>query len=119
MGLETKQNEEARSSPQISGVMVLYHNMVSPQIVSPQNGVTRSGPPPVATPLVAVGTESNGLNRIFANKGNVGKVWGTSLLPQVALISPTKPISSSISLRLRHMNDVIILCYACGDFAFS
>ena len=27
--LETKQNEKTRSSPQISGVMVLQHNMVS------------------------------------------------------------------------------------------
>ena len=40
MRLETKQNEKARSSPQISGVMVLHNNMVSPQMVSPQNGVT-------------------------------------------------------------------------------
>ena len=40
MRLETKQNEKARSSPQISGVMVLHHNMVLPQMVSPQNGVT-------------------------------------------------------------------------------
>ena len=34
-----------------------------------------------------------GLNRIFANKGNCRKkIWGTSLLPQVALISLLKPI---------------------------
>ena len=44
--LETKQNEKARSSPQINEVMVLHHNMVSPQMVSPQNGATRGGPPP-------------------------------------------------------------------------
>ena len=51
MGLETKQNEKTRSSPQISGVMVSHHNMVSSQMlssqmVSHQNGVTRGGPPP-------------------------------------------------------------------------
>ena len=45
MTMETKQNEKARSSPQISGVMVLHHNMVHlkwchPKMVSPQNGVT-------------------------------------------------------------------------------
>ena len=50
MMLETKQNEKARSSPQISGVMVLHHNMVSTQMMSPQNGVTRGGLPPAATP---------------------------------------------------------------------
>ena len=42
MRLETKQNEKIRSSPQISGVMVLHHNMVSP-------GVSR--PSPLATSL--------------------------------------------------------------------
>ena len=46
MKLETKQNEKARSSPQTSGVMVLHYNMVSPHMVSPQNGVTQSGPSP-------------------------------------------------------------------------
>ena len=54
MRLENKQNEKARFSPQISGVIVLHRNMVSPQMVSPQNGVTRGGPPPpppLATPL--------------------------------------------------------------------
>ena len=45
MKLETKQNEKGRSSPQISGVMVLHHNMVSSQMVSPGAG------PPLATPL--------------------------------------------------------------------
>ena len=35
MGLETKENEKQRFSPQISGVMVSHHIMVSPQ-----NGVT-------------------------------------------------------------------------------
>ena len=35
-----------RFSPQISGVMVSHHKMVSPQMVSPQNGDTRGGPPP-------------------------------------------------------------------------
>ena len=46
MRLKTKQNEKARSSPQISGVMVLHYNMVSPQMVSP--GVGRH---PLAMPL--------------------------------------------------------------------
>ena len=46
MRLETKQNEKTRSSPQISGVIVSHHNIVSPQMMSPQNGVTRDGPPP-------------------------------------------------------------------------
>ena len=41
---------EKRSSPQISGDMVLLHNMVSPQ-----NGDTRGGPPP---PSDATGLES-------------------------------------------------------------
>ena len=50
--METKQNEKANSLPQISGVVVLHHKMVSPQMVSPQNGVTRGGPPPLATSLV-------------------------------------------------------------------
>ena len=45
MRLENKQNEKARFSPQTSGVIVLHHNMVSPQMVSPQNGVTWGGPP--------------------------------------------------------------------------
>ena len=31
MGLETKQNEKTRSSPQISGVMVSHNNTLSPQ----------------------------------------------------------------------------------------
>ena len=46
--------KKARSLPQISGVMVmvLHRNMVSPQMVSPQNDVTRGGPPPLATSLV-------------------------------------------------------------------
>ena len=35
-----------RYSPQIGGVMVSHHNMVSLQMVSPQNGDTRGGPPP-------------------------------------------------------------------------
>ena len=53
MRLETKQNEKARSSSQISGVMVLHHNVVSPQMMSPQNRVTQDGPPsPLATPLL-------------------------------------------------------------------
>ena len=47
MKLETKQNEKARSSPQIIGVMVLHRDMVSPQVVSPRAG----RPPPLATPL--------------------------------------------------------------------
>ena len=33
--LETKQNEKTRSSPQISGVLVSHHNMLSSRIVSP------------------------------------------------------------------------------------
>ena len=41
IGQDTKQNEKARSSPQISGVMVSHHNMVSPG----------AGRPPIATPL--------------------------------------------------------------------
>ena len=44
--LETKHNEKTRSSPQISGRMVSNHNMVSLQMMSPQNGVTRGGLPP-------------------------------------------------------------------------
>ena len=46
--METKQNEKARSLPQISEVLILHHDMVSPQIVSPQNGATQGRPP---TPL--------------------------------------------------------------------
>ena len=34
LGLETKQIVKTRSSPQISGVMVSHHNVVSPQNVS-------------------------------------------------------------------------------------
>ena len=41
----TKQSEKERYSPQISGVMVSYHNAVLPQ-----NSDTR-GAPPFATPL--------------------------------------------------------------------
>ena len=58
-----KENEQTRSSPQISGVMVSHHmNVVSLQIMSPQNGVTHGGPPPapppspLATPLVTLFT---------------------------------------------------------------
>ena len=40
MRLDTKQNEKTTSLPQISGVVVSHHNMVSPQMVSSQNGVT-------------------------------------------------------------------------------
>ena len=50
MRLESKENEKTRSSPHISGVMVSHRNMVSPQMMSPQNGVTRSGPPLLPTP---------------------------------------------------------------------
>ena len=52
--LETKQNEKTRSSPQIRGVMVSHHKMVSLKMMSPQNGVLGGGPPPIppiATPL--------------------------------------------------------------------
>ena len=45
MRLETKVNEKTRSSPQPSGVMVSYHNMVSP-------GASRPPPPfSLAMPL--------------------------------------------------------------------
>ena len=48
-----------------------------------------------------IGTESNGVNCIFANKGNWGEVFvAPFLLPLVVLISSIKPISSSISLTL-------------------
>ena len=50
MRLETKQNEKARSSPQISRAMVLHNNMVSLQMVSPQNGVNRNGAAPLPAP---------------------------------------------------------------------
>ena len=43
MRLETKQNEKTSSSPQISGVTVSHHNMVSPGVDCP--------PPPLAKPL--------------------------------------------------------------------
>ena len=46
MRLEAKQTEKTRSSSQISGVMVSYHNKVSPQMVPPG-----AGRPPLATPL--------------------------------------------------------------------
>ena len=49
MKLESKQNEKARSSSQISGVIVLHHNMVSPQMVSPGAG---RPPAPLGTPLI-------------------------------------------------------------------
>ena len=53
MRLETKQNEKTGFSPQIRRVIVLHHNMISTQMVSPQNGVTRGGPPlPIATPML-------------------------------------------------------------------
>ena len=48
MRLETKQNEKTRSSPQISGVMISHHNMVSPQMVSPRAGRSTA---PLATTL--------------------------------------------------------------------
>ena len=44
MRLETKY-EKTGSLSQIRGVMVPHHNMVSPQIVSPHNGITRGGLP--------------------------------------------------------------------------
>ena len=44
MGLETKENEKIRYFLQISGVMLSHHYMVSPQ-----NSVTRGGPPPSDT----------------------------------------------------------------------
>ena len=43
--------------------------------------------------------DSNGLNRIFANKEIIEKGWGTSLLPQLVLISSVKLISRSILLK--------------------
>ena len=46
MRLEIKQTEKARSSPQISGVKVLHHNMVSLQMMSPQNGEPGAGRSP-------------------------------------------------------------------------
>ena len=69
-----------KSSSQISGVtsMVSHHKMVSPQMVSPQDGSTRGGPPPPqATPLRGNSTENRNSNTIctfkngwweFANK---------------------------------------------------
>ena len=44
MRIGTKQSKKKRYSPQIGGVMVSHHNMVSPQ-----NGDTRGAP--LATPL--------------------------------------------------------------------
>ena len=41
-----KQDLRRKFSPQISGVMVSHHNMVSLQMVLSQNGVTRNRPPP-------------------------------------------------------------------------
>ena len=41
MSLETKQNGKTRFSPQISGVMISFQNMVSPQ-----NDVTQGELPP-------------------------------------------------------------------------
>ena len=41
--------KKQRYLPQIGGVMVSRHNMVSPQ-----NDDTRGGPPPLATPLLQV-----------------------------------------------------------------
>ena len=52
MRLDTRQIQKTRFSPQLSGVVVLHHNMVSLQMVSPQNGITQGGLPPPATPLV-------------------------------------------------------------------
>ena len=46
MRLETTHKEKTRFSPQTNKVMVSHHNMVSPQMVSPQNGVTRGELPP-------------------------------------------------------------------------
>ena len=48
-------------------------------------------------------SESNGLNCIFTNtgKGNCGIRFRTPLFPQVVLISLLKPISSSISSRVK------------------
>ena len=49
MGLETKQNEKTRSLPQISGVIVAHHNMVSPGAPPPHpSDATASAP--LATP---------------------------------------------------------------------
>ena len=57
--------------------------------------------PQIAKCRIANGTEPNVLKRIFANKGNVKKVWGTSSLTRIVLLSAIKPISSSNSARKR------------------
>ena len=62
MRLETKQNEKTRSSPQISGALVSHHNMVSLQIVSLQNGVTRGGLPPPSDATKAAQTALLNMN---------------------------------------------------------
>ena len=53
--------KKTRSSPQIRGVIVSHHNMVSLQMVSPQTGVTRGGPP---LPPLSDATDSKSNNRL-------------------------------------------------------
>ena len=61
--LETKQKEKTRSLPQICGVMFSHHNMMPPQMVLPQNGVTRGELPPLlAKPLLDCSTTAKQKN---------------------------------------------------------
>ena len=47
---------------------------------------------------VANSTNSNRLNLLFQIQGIIKQVWGTSLLPDLVIISSKKTILSSISL---------------------
>ena len=49
MGLETKQNEKTRSSPQISRIMISHHNLVSPWASPSRSNATASAS--LATPM--------------------------------------------------------------------
>ena len=82
---------EKRSSPQIRGDMVSLQNMVSPQ-----NGDTRGGPPPpLATPLLS----------LFLSKRNF--VWYSAVLPTMMVNSAVLPTLI-----------VIVLQFDCFMFLF-
>ena len=69
MVLETKENEKAKSSPQISGFMVVSHHFK----VSPQNGFTRSCPPPPPPSDATVGGSFSSLLMSFGQSNLVKK----------------------------------------------
>ena len=62
--------------PQIGEIMVSHHNMVSPQMVSPQNGDTRSGPPlPLRLHITLFSVQFNGFEVIRSQSLKVSKSY--------------------------------------------